>query len=106
MRKHPPRMKLTCCELPSAAQLHLPSRPRNRAGSSHALLRPVQPKGAPRVMLSPSPCPSPALTQIAGTHSSAPELMPSDFILAQLCPTSLLTARLEQRSGRAAVSRL
>lgn len=53
-----------------------------------------------------SPCPSPALTQIAGTHSSAPELMPSDFILAQLCPTSLLTARLEQRSGRAAVSRL
>lgn len=104
MRKHPPRMKLTRCELPSAAQLHLPSQPRSRAGSSHTLLRPVQPKGAPRMML--SPCPGPALTQIAGTHSSAPELMPSDFILAQLCPTSLLTARLEQRSGRAAVSRL
>lgn len=58
MRKHPPRMKLTRCELPSAAQLHLPSRPRNRAGSSHTLLRPVQPKGAPPSDAQPLPRPS------------------------------------------------
>lgn len=82
MRKHPPRMKFGHCE-----QLW------GRAGSSHALLRPVLPEGAPRVTLSPCP----ALRSLS--HSL--ELTPSHFIVTQLCPTSLLTARLEQRSGRA-----